>query len=301
MNNIKFSAVIVSFNPVWAELKNLVEQLTKKYSIDVFITDNNSTDAESEFSKFPKNEKVHVSILKQNKGIAFAQNYGLKKSIAEPFNVDFVFLFDQDSEIKQDFIDGMIEAYNKLNNDNIAAIGPVFSDSRYGFYYPIIKLDKLGFRTKIDPESSTKPIAASMLIASGMMINVKNLQKIGYMNEALFIDYVDTEWCLRACALGYSFYAIPDVKMKHAIGDKNIKLLKWRIPVHSPFRRYYRIRNSFALLKMPHIPKLMAIREVVFSLIHQTILILCGRKHKEYLKSLLRGVSDGIRLLRTNK
>jgi len=301
MNNIKLAVVIVSYNPVWSELKNLIDKLTLTHGLEVFITDNNSDNAASEFSKFAEIRMVHISLLSKNYGIAFAQNHGLKIAIAPPFDADFVFLFDQDSEIKADFIDKMVREYYHLNNDNIAAIGPVFSDSRYGFFYPIIKINRLGFRKKIVPQIKIESFEASMLIASGMMINAQKLNEIGLMDERLFIDYVDTEWCLRACSLGYSIYAVPSVRMKHAIGDRNIKFLRWRVPVHSPFRRYYRIRNSFYLLKMQHIPKLMALREVAFSLIHQVILIFFESKRKQYIKSLLRGVNDGIRSFRTNK
>ncbi|MBF7993294.1 glycosyltransferase family 2 protein [Rahnella laticis] len=301
MNNIKLAVVIVSYNPVWSELKLLVEKLISHRNVNVYIVDNNSVNASIEFSKFNLSDMVHFSLLPDNLGIAAAQNHGLKLAVESSNYPDFIYLFDQDSEIEHDFIDRMLYAYDSLNDPSIAAIGPVFSDSRYGFYYPIIQMNECGIRTKVNPEKANLPFKASMLIASGMMINSKCLRKIGYMDEALFIDYVDTEWCLRGCSLGYTFYAIPDVKMKHAIGDDNIKFLKWRIPVHSPFRRYYRIRNSFYLLKLPHVPKIMAIREIVFSMVHQTILILSRKDTKNHIKSFIRGVSDGLRFLRTYK
>lgn len=301
MNKLKLAAVIVSFNPMWNELNNLVKQLTATHGVEVFIVDNNSLNAKNEFCSFTDNPLIHTYLLNDNEGIAFAQNLGLRVAATNPFNSDFIFLFDQDSVIKDDFIEKMTNAYIELNDNKISAIGPIFSDSRYGFFYPIINMNSFGIRNKISPELKTEPIFASMLIASGMMLNVNSLKKIGYMNEELFIDYVDTEWCLRARSLGYTLYAIPDVKMKHAIGDRNIKFFLWRVPVHSPFRRYYRIRNSFYLLKMPHIPKLMACREIIFSFIHQLILITNGNKSKEYINSLWRGVIDGIRSLHTKK
>lgn len=83
------------------------------------------------------------------------------------------------------------------------------------------------------------------------------------MDESLFIDYVDTEWCLRAIAKGYKVYAATSAKMSHAIGDKAIKVLAWHVPVHSAFRRYYRLRNGLLLARMKHIPPLIKVRENV--------------------------------------
>lgn len=301
MNKLKLAVVIVSFNPVWVELKSLVENLISNHEVNVFIVDNNSNDAVAEFSLFPQTEMLTISFFPENVGIAAAQNHGLKLATSNDCLADYIFLFDQDSQIESGFINNMLAAYQSLNDKYIAAIGPIFSDSRYGFYYPIIEMSNNGFRTKINPQYLIHPFRASMLIASGMMINTVCLNKIGFMDETLFIDYVDTEWCLRAIAKGYSFYAIPNVRMKHAIGDDNIKLFKWRVPIHSSFRRYYRIRNSFYLLKLPHVPKLMSIREVFFSVIHQMILVFLGRDAKNQIKCLFRGVFDGLRFLCTKK
>lgn len=111
------------------------------------------------------------------------------------------------------------------------------------------------------------------------------------MDETLFIDYVDTEWCLRMHAHGYNVYITPNVVMKHEIGDAHIQLLGVVVPVHSPWRRYYRVRNGFYLFKMKHIPKLLAMREITFALIHQ-ILLYVNSKNKEYVKIYFRAVYD---------
>jgi rhamnosyltransferase len=65
------------------------------------------------------------------------------------------------------------------------------------------------------------------------------------MRENYFIDYVDTEWCIRAEAMGYKNYVSSKAVMKHAIGDNILKFKYFNVPVHSPFRRYYRVRNAF--------------------------------------------------------
>jgi rhamnosyltransferase len=188
-----------------------------------------------------------------------------------------------------DLIDGY---YNKKSSYNVAAVGPRLMDSRYNFDYSFIRLTRMGFRKKITPHvNDHNPIEVSCLIASGMLIINSSLEKIGLMDEKLFIDYVDTEWCLRSKSLGYSFFMIPDAKLEHEIGDTNIKFFCYRVPVHSPWRRYYRVRNGFLLLQMKHVPKLLSLREISFSVIHQLILLL-RTMDVDYLKYYLKSIKD---------
>ena len=115
------------------------------------------------------------------------------------------------------------------------------------------------------------------------------------MNEALFIDYVDTEWCLRCARAGISVTVDPRVRMTHSIGDSMIELPGFRVPVHSPERRYYRVRNAFLLLRYTHVPKLMCLSEICFGFVHQFLLVLRGHRRSEYLKLYFRAVIDGLR------
>ena len=82
--------------------------------------------------------------------------------------------------------------------------------------------------------------------------------------------------------------------MEHAIGDKIINLMGLNIPVHSPKRRYYRIRNAFFLFRLPYIPKTLAIREIIFNNIRQIILLPLGKNRKENIKYWFAGIKDGI-------
>lgn len=64
--------------------------------------------------------------------------------------------------------------------------------------------------------------------------------------RGIFIDYVDTEWCFRALSKGYKLYMSEKAVMRHSVGDDTINLLNFKIPVHSGYRRYYRVRNLFS-------------------------------------------------------
>ncbi|MBF4290916.1 glycosyltransferase family 2 protein, partial [Vibrio anguillarum] len=147
---------------------------------------------------------------------------------------------------------------------------------------------------RIYPSESRYPIEASCIISSGMAVRKNILDSVGVMDDSLFIDYVDTEWSLRARYLGNLILVDPQLVMGHEIGTDNLKLFKWRVPVHSASRRYYRIRNSFFLFRYPHIPRLVCTREVTFSILHQLFLVLLTNEKKAHWKSLWRGIKDGV-------
>lgn len=286
-------AVIVSFNPEPINLQKLTEQLIA-FGVAVCLVDNNSENKEQICSVFSASSDVHSFYLEANTGIAHAQNVGIQFALDHDYA--YVVFFDQDSTIDAAFMQQQTAAFEKLKtaHPRLAAIGPAFVDKKHGFHYKIVNIDRYGRRTKIDTQHMEQPFAASLIISSGSLVAADALRAIGPMDERFFIDYVDTEWCLRAYAKGYVIFVNPQVQMQHAIGDNSLKLLKWRVPVHSAFRRYYRIRNAFFLLKMPHVPTLLAVREIAFNLVHQLVLILFGHNKMDYVRSLWRGLKDGL-------
>lgn len=290
---MQICSIVVSFNPDIENITCLTEALVEQGSF-VVIIDNNSSNKHSLKNKLQAQDRVHLFFLKKNTGIAHAQNIGIE--YAEKNHFSHIVFFDQDSSIDDTYLNKQSQLFSniKIKQPNLAALGPIFIDKKHGFHYKIVNIDRHGRRSKIDPQYRQQPFAASLIISSGSFVSADALRAIGPMDERFFIDYVDTEWCLRAHAKGYVIYVNPQVQMLHAIGDNSLKLLKWRVPVHSPFRRYYRIRNAFFLLKMPHVPTLLAIREIAFNLVHQLILILCGQHKMAYVRSLWRGLKDGL-------
>ena len=71
------------------------------------------------------------------------------------------------------------------------------------------------------------------------------------MNEGLFIDYVDIEWCLRARHRGYESFGVFAAHMRHSLGDKHIGMLGKKITLHTPARYYYQFRNPLWIYRQP--------------------------------------------------
>jgi rhamnosyltransferase len=182
-------AIIVTYNPDMEQLKKTVTSIVRQISYCIVI-DNGNT--EFDFKSF---ENVVVVNLGSNYGVAYAQNKGI--AIAFQYSADFIILSDQDTIYPENFVEKNYIAYKQLENHKLAALVPVFFNSIKKVKNPIMV--KKFSATK---NFSKTYIKTSQAIASGSFIIVNSLKKIGGMNEKLFIDYVDFEWCWRADALG---------------------------------------------------------------------------------------------------
>ncbi|MCO8068296.1 glycosyltransferase family 2 protein [Acinetobacter schindleri] len=284
-------AVIVTYNPDIYKISTLVQSLLVD-CVRVIVVDNCSSNFNHEFDF---NNDIEIISLNKNFGIAYAQNIGINKAIA--LKAESIIFFDQDSNITDGFIGNLILGFKKIQSidENIAAIGPRFIDEKKGFYFPALRFNKHGLIDKISVENISSPVEVSFLISSGTLVSVDALNDIGLMKEEFFIDFVDTEWCFRALSKGYKIYMSERAVMKHSIGDDTLKIYKFNIPVHSGFRRYYRIRNLFFMWKMSYIPKVLIIKLMITNFIIQILLFLIKDKKKEYLKFYIKAVKDGLK------
>ncbi|WP_417648500.1 rhamnosyltransferase [Enterobacter hormaechei] len=280
---LSFHAVVVTFNPDVNKVISLVTALQKN-NVEVVVVDNTPGMNNYPFS-------CHVIKLGDNLGIATAQNHGIEYCLKN--KADAIWFYDQDSVITDDYVQMFLNTV--LNNKDDQIFAPVFCDEKKGFEYAITDIDSSGNRRKLFSSSFNSDFYSSVVISSGCLIRRELLQKIGFMLDSLFIDYVDTEWCLRAFYHGFSVHIIKNAKMVHSIGDNTISFLGFNVPIHSPVRRYYRVRNSLVLFRMQHIPKKLALREFVFACCHQVIILLTQKNKFDYFKYFLWALIDGLR------
>jgi len=221
-----------------------------------------------------------------NRGIEYAREHGY----------GFVLLLDQDSVIANDMVAALLDSYRELSaRAPVAAVGPQFIDRRTGIKTPFVRFG-FPFNRKIEGGPGQR-IGCDFLISSGSLIPIPVLEHVGMMDESLFIDNIDMDWCMRANARGYALYGICDAKMQHAIGQRIIPS-RWQhggIAVHSPTRLYYSTRNRILLYRRGHVPRVWVAQDILrlmLKVVRMSLLIAPRRAH---LGALWRGVCDGLR------
>jgi rhamnosyltransferase len=187
-----------------------------------------------------------------NLGIATAINQGVALLIETGF--DTAIIFDQDSDPSKQLLDGLPRLLKDAlrRHERVALIGPAYEDLRLGDVAPFVRFGFLRLH-RIPPVGVT-PIDVDFLISSGSCINLAAWREVGPMDDALFIDFVDLEWCVRARAKGFTVLGAPELRLAHELGGEPVRVFGRLYPSHSPLRHYYLFRNAVALIKRSYVP-----------------------------------------------
>lgn len=282
---MKTTVVYVTYNPntelLSKSLNSIVSQVDK-----VIIVDN--TPNKDKKLEMLKTNSVEIIYLEDNYGVAYAQNIGIKKALEE--NCDYVMLSDQDTIYPDNYISDMIKIFDIY--DNVGAVAPKFIDGMKKSYNGFISLTPIIFK-QFFPQSGLHEVM--QVIASGKILNAKYLSDIGLMDEELFIDWVDLEWCWRARKKGYKIIGNADVVIEHQLGDSSKDIGFREVNLRSPIRHYYITRNAFHL----------ALRDKSLDILHRITLFfrsfryivgfpILSKPHLTHLKYVLLGFWHGI-------
>lgn len=264
----KVSSITITYNPNINILNRQLFSLKEQVSM-IIVVDNCSNNVDDIETLVDGIENAYLIKLTDNIGIAGAQNQGI--ALAKSYMMDHIVLFDHDSDVPEGFVQGLLEAEAELLNKGfkVGAIGPTFSDADSGYNYPVSKFVSstkyTGFKLeRVYLDDSNTFSEVYFLIASGCLIRLNVLDDVGVMDQDLFIDNVDLEWCYRARNIGYKVFATSNAHLKHRIGDGSRKILGRKISIHSNLRKYYNIRNNLFLLKYDYVPLGAKIRCCVY-------------------------------------
>jgi rhamnosyltransferase len=182
-----------------------------------------------------------VTLLRSsgNKGIASALNVGVSVAIAQ--GATLVVCFDQDSRPDAGYIELVKGALREFAcSVPIGALGPWNANSWSGDSSP--------------PEYAY--VERPSVIQSGMAFPTAAYNSQGPFDESLFIDGVDTDFCLRLRSAGYWVGVTPRLAIHHRLGAGCAEYRVMRLgpfqstaTLHSADRRYYINRNLIHLLR----------------------------------------------------
>ena len=283
-------AIIVTYNPAAADLGSLLARLRGE-PVETIVIDNGSSNIEQTATQVAAHVRVGLIRLERNFGIAHAQNIGLKKALAGSYQ--FALLLDQDSLPEAGFVERAHQAFRTLDPEgrSVAAVGPSHIDSNTEYSYPFVRFSRFSVHV-FRPSAQYEDV--SLLISSGSMLNLVVLPAIGLMNEAFFIDHVDTEWCLRASAKGFRMIGMAENQMRHSVGDATIRIAGRNLPSHNPKRRYLATRNLFYLIFHQRAPFQWKIKEATTSVLKLALVLPSVKYRSAHVRSYLLGALDGM-------
>jgi len=186
----------------------------------------------------------HQSIYKlgngDNKGLSVAYTESIKfiENKYDKLDIEAFLFYDQDSTISPKNVEELIEEYNFLK-DNKTPLGVLGARpiNDQGDFYGVHKIKK----QKNFPD---KFIEVEFIISSFSLVPYSTIQKVGYFNEKLFIDLVDSEFSFRCTKFGLLNFMSKNVLFTHEVGERKGTLLGLKsFAISSPIRNYYQARN----------------------------------------------------------
>lgn len=278
-------AVVVAYHPEAARFALLLHSLAAQVDA-ITVVDNGNDVAAPGCKVLPQSTNV---------GIAAAQNAGIAAALDS--GASHVLLLDHDSVPAPGMVRRLREALDTAADvgDRIAATGPVFVDESAGTDSWFVRFGPFGFRRERCVGGASR-VEADFLISSGTLISADALRDIGMMDESLFIDHVDTDWCLRARAKGWRLQGVCDARLSHRLGERAVTIAGSRpFYVHGPLRQYYTFRNSVLLYRRPYAPARWIVGDAMRLVKLLAASALFAPPRLRNVGAALRGFADGWR------
>lgn len=234
---MKLSIIIVNYN-----VKLFLEQcLTSVFKAintidaEVFVVDNNSTDASMEMVKqnFPT---VKCIINNNNVGFSKANNQAIALAKGE-----YVLLLNPDTVVEENTFSKCIafaDAHQNLGGLGVKMIdgnGVFLPESKRGLPTPAVSFFKIFGLSALFPTSTlfskyhlgnlnnNEINEIDVLSGAFMWMRKSVLEKIGYLDEAFFMYGEDIDLSYRIQLAGYKNYYFPDTKIIHYKGESTKK------------------------------------------------------------------------------
>lgn len=289
-------AVVVTYNPDLTTLASLLAILAKQVTITVVVDNGSSKDCVA-WIEAHQEENILPLLLNENLGVAEAHNHAIRW--AQKNGMTHVVLFDQDSLPFPDMIGQLLADEIKLlqRGEQVAAVGPQYHDPRHPRPAPFFRFSGLKSIKIHCKNGESVPHQTDFLISSGMLIRLSVLNVVDLMDTSLFIDYVDIEWCLRVKYMKYKCFGVCAARMSHTLGDR---VVSWQngkriIPIHSPLRNYYLIRNAILLYKRKYVSTTWALSDAYRLLLKYAIFSLLIPPRFLNFKMMTLGLWHGLR------
>lgn len=242
---VSIVAVVVTYNPPPGLAQRLASVLQQVDTI--VVCDNGSTQAlELDGLSAAQRQRIDLVSLGSNRGIACALNRGIARASA--LGASQTLLLDHDSQPGS----GMVTALQQALSSHASA---AISVPAIGYAHPQIRCrwpqaqGRWRFRfVYADQMRDAQPV--DLAIGSGMLLNVAVWQRLGGFDETLFIDLVDTEYCLYLRRCGYLVVATAKAELQHTLGEveqRRLLGIKTYPTHHSALRHYYINRNRIVL------------------------------------------------------
>lgn len=282
---MKVIAIVVLYNDNTDEAATNIQRIA--HQVDKVCLVDNSSNAYPE--RFDGIGNVLYLPQHQNKGIAAAQNIGLRYAIEQ--EADFVLFSDPDSQIPDQAVSTLFNTYKRLvaKGFKVGGVGSTAYNRSTGSPYPL----QSNFIQHLPEEGVTE---VTFLMNSISLIPTALFTQIGLMDESLFIDGIDSEWCWRgAKQSGLRYFLNDNLHIMHQLGLGTRIIGGKERSITPPARFYYQFRNYLWLCRRDYVPRKWLMengRKYLIKAFYYPIMV---APRWAYLKNISKGIMAGLK------
>lgn len=286
-------AVVVTYHPDTKLLAAQLEALQVQARCVVVV--DNATPGPSVRALCGERPNVELLALGGNAGLAAALNAGIAAARAKQ-DIAYVLLMDQDSVPEPGMVTALKAALHRQSRHvRVAAVGTRFRDPREGVDAPFVRV-RFPINRQLHCSGACDEVACDFLITSGSLVPLEVLDRVGGMDESLFIDNVDLEWCFRATSRGYALFGVCGARMLHHHGAARHRLpgVPRGVVVHTPRRLFYMMRNRVLLYRRVYTPRRWIAQDVPRLVVKFALFALLIAPRRKNVRCMLAGLRAGI-------
>jgi len=267
--------VVVLYNPTFEILSNIetyIYTLHRLYVID--NSDACEINVEEQLERY--GDRVEYIAWGENRGIAAALNEGARR--ASNLGSHWLLTMDQDSRYYPGAFEKQLDVLATLDADELKTVG--------------ILACRHVFHGRKNSEPDRDIVEQRSVITSGNLVNLQAFLDVGGFREALFIDEVDSDFCLRLRRANYKILVANEATLMQYVGNTRTHSLLFfdvQCSHHSYVRRYYITRNRLYLSALyPELKWTYLVRNMVSML---KILLFEADKQRKLL-AFVSGITD---------
>jgi len=255
---------------------------------EVIVIDNNSLDGSNREikKKFGKFKNFKIIENKENVGNTEGLNQGFRLS-----NYSLILTLDNDVILDKNMLKELVKII--LNDKKIGIVAPklyfykksnFFNSTGYSVNLITGKTSIRGFNKK-DVGQFDKQEEVDYVQDGVLLVKKEVLDKVKLMDNAFFVYYEDTDFCLRVRKAGYKIVYVPSAKAWH---DGNTRQKGF-----TPFRAYHFIKSKILFMRKHSTNKFLFFSFFFFFYTPYRLLIITIKNPSSILP-YFKGIKDGI-------
>jgi GT2 family glycosyltransferase len=211
----------------------------------ISVVDNGSTDdsVHQIRSRFPD---VCLTETHQNLGYAGGNNVAIRETLAQ--GAEMICILNNDVRVDPNFLTSLVTALQE--HTDVGLVSPLVAElddpdkiwalgqSVNGQTGAVARIHQ---GVDVSALVLREPFQVDAASGTAMLIRREIFERIGFMDEAYFLYYEETDWSIRIRQAGYRILAVPTSMVWHAVSGT--------LGQSSPVVDYYMLRNHLLLVQ----------------------------------------------------